>query len=346
MALATLGGTAILVKGGDHIEISHNQILAYEHAINVKATADERQATNISIHHNTISMLDRVGGNVAIFLLADDSLIERNTVTVLPGGIIQPSSPTASEEEPIDLYNECLDLELLQDNQSSMKRIVSHALADPLATHIPKNPFRAHGGIQIASGCDRIKVSENSILGGWGNGITLGSYLDPADIPTGETEETINKITNEQNEIYGYVALSETEKIVEVPLIFKREDSQQPFDYTNGRFRIPNAEPGEYQVIILDPNYRIESIVPVRVPDSFTFTHVSYSIQHVIEVVKIDRDINLANVLAFITEVTIERNEISHMGLCGIGTPQANLLVIPLLEKNFPSSLSLKLIIL
>ena len=52
--------------------------------------------------------------------------------------------------------------------------------ASSLALLVPKQPYRAIGGIHVRAGSERVRILENHIVGGAGNGITLGGDLDPA----------------------------------------------------------------------------------------------------------------------------------------------------------------------
>ena len=52
-----------------------------------------------------------------------------------------------------------------------------------LALLAPKQPYRAIGGIHVRAGSERVRMLENVIVGGGGNGITLGGDLEPADVP-------------------------------------------------------------------------------------------------------------------------------------------------------------------
>ena len=44
-------------------------------------------------------------------------------------------------------------------------------------------PYRALGGIQVGGGSEHVRVLENTIVGGAGNGVTLGSSLPPPPPP-------------------------------------------------------------------------------------------------------------------------------------------------------------------
>ncbi len=50
-----------------------------------------------------------------------------------------------------------------------------------LALLVPKQPYRAIGGIHVRAGSERVRILENRIVGGAGNGITLGGDLDPVE---------------------------------------------------------------------------------------------------------------------------------------------------------------------
>jgi hypothetical protein len=83
MDLVTLGGTAIVLEATEvgnlkEIEIGHNRMIAGKEAIHVK------RGLGIHIHHNKIRMLDKEGAGVAMYLMAEDSLVERNDIGVIP----------------------------------------------------------------------------------------------------------------------------------------------------------------------------------------------------------------------------------------------------------------------
>ena len=87
--MVTLGGTAILAESSKpgllaDLEIADNRILACKNAIRVV------DGTGIEIHHNRIRMLDKRDSDVAIYLAADDSLIERNDIRLIPAPQMPP----------------------------------------------------------------------------------------------------------------------------------------------------------------------------------------------------------------------------------------------------------------
>lgn len=182
------------------------------------------------------------------------------------------------------------------------------------------DPLRARGGIQIGCGSERIKVIENRIIGGWGNGITLGSDLDPADFQEDETAETsAPAIENRYEWISGMVMLEDNPLSGEL-VSFQAEDGTllQHLTDSNGFFFV-DAAPGTYSVFIGDQEYRISHI------DSRRISEVIDAHTYTIYVEQSEVMVDFSKYLAFTYDLEISRNEISYMGLSGIGTPQNNL---------------------
>ncbi len=147
MDLATLGGTAIVLEGTEvgtlkEIEIGYNRILAGKEAIHIK------QGVEITIHHNKIRMLDKEGVGVAIYLMAEDSLIERNDIGVIPAENTPP--PDRPEGETPDPIDPCADLESVYTYIPGLIAYINLIWTIPF--FIPTNPFKALGGIQITGG--------------------------------------------------------------------------------------------------------------------------------------------------------------------------------------------------
>ena len=97
MEMITLAGTAIALESSgkgvlQEIDISENRIVAAVSAIQV------RQGVDIHIHHNRIRILDKEGSGIAIRMLADDSVIERNDIGVVPADRTPP--PDVPEDTP------------------------------------------------------------------------------------------------------------------------------------------------------------------------------------------------------------------------------------------------------
>lgn len=314
MDLVTLQGTAIVIDGSEvgtikEIEIGNNRMIACKEAIHVKRGLD------IHIHHNKIRMLDKEGAGVAIYLMAEDSLIERNDMGVIPAEKIPPPDRPDGGEIP-DPTDPCADLEIVYSNIPGFVAYINLIWTALLFT--PQNPFKALGGIQIAGGSERVKVWENKIHGGAGNGIALGTSLAAFLEELEEsTEENEHLIEHKGGDLWGRVAFGERE-LKGISLLLESKDGKTFSTQTDegGYFLIRGVAAGEYSVAIATPGYKIERITfqedPLR---EFSF----YQIDVVTE------EINLGDLLAFMYDIEIDRNEISQMGLSGIGLPRFEL---------------------
>ncbi len=314
--LVTLGGTAIVLEGTEvgtlkEIEIGHNRILACKQAINVK------QGVEINIHHNKIRMLDKEDAGVAIYLMAEDSLIERNDIGVVPAEKTPP--PDRPDGETPDPTDPCADLEIVYTYIPAFIAYINLLWAIPLLFFIPQNPFKAIGGMQIAGGSERVKVWENTINGGAGNGIALGTsiaaFLEELEAESPEEEEQLIEHTG--GDLWGRVVSGET-GLQGIAVLFDSQDGTTFSSSTdnNGYILIRDAEAGEYSVAIATPGYKIEQITFLEDP-------LGEFSRYQIEVVQ--EEIDLGDLLAFIYDIEIDHNEISHMGLSGIGLPRVEI---------------------
>ena len=89
------------------------------------------------------------------------------------------------QPDPIDPNDPCAKLEVVYFNPRIFMQYVDKVWLLPLLL-LPTlvQPYRALGGIQIGGGSERVRVIENVIIGGAGNGITLGDGLTlPAEPP-------------------------------------------------------------------------------------------------------------------------------------------------------------------
>ena len=142
MDMVTLGGTAIFGEGSkpgllDELEIADNRILACQSAIRVEG------GNNITIHHNRIRMLDKQGSDVAIYIAADDSLIERNDVRLVPAPQMPPIK-MPDQPEPTDPNDPCAKFEIVYVNPRIFTKYIDQVWLLPLPL-LPKlvKPYRA-----------------------------------------------------------------------------------------------------------------------------------------------------------------------------------------------------------
>jgi hypothetical protein len=311
MDLATLEGTAVTLEGSElgqlkEIEIRHNRILAYREAIRVVRGVD------VNIHHNRIRMLDKHGAGVAITAWAEDSLIERNDIGVVPAEQEPPpDEPGNDTPNPAD---PCADPVLIYASLPIFLGFFNW-LFGAFIHFLPVEPFKALGGIQIAAASERIKVLENKIRGGAGNGITLGGALKrPPDIVRSAVV-TEHLIDHTSGQIWGDVR-GPAGPLSGITLAFVRKDGAGSVltattDRTNGMF-IFDAEPAQYSVSVTTPGFRLENIA--------TQNNGEFGLSHNINVVNAEP--GAGQPFAFIYEIEIDRNEIASMGLSGIGIPR------------------------
>ncbi|MCU0541833.1 MAG: carboxypeptidase-like regulatory domain-containing protein [Oscillatoriaceae cyanobacterium Prado104] len=319
MDLVTLGGRAIELEATEigrlkEIEIGRNRIIACQEAIHVK------QGVEINIHHNKIRMLDKQGAGVGIYLMAEDSLIERNDIGVIPAEQTPPRDTPNGENTP-DPTDPCANLEIVYHNIPVFVGYINWIWSIPLLLFLT-NPYQALGGIQIAGGSERVKVWENTINGGAGNGIALGTSLAAFLEQLAESpEEKEQIIEHTRGGIEGFVKLEET-GLANITVLFEPIDLSPATKTKNvttnadGFFSIAELEAGNYRVDIATPGYKIDGI---------TFSGDNRQGFRYLQIDVVQEEIDFGNLLAFIYDIEIDRNEISRMELSGIGLPRVEL---------------------
>ena len=317
MEITTFSGTAVLLREVDEgslrkIDIRENKILAFDNAVRVEG------GSNINIYKNKIKMVDKAGAGVGIFILAEDSCVERNELTVHPYKEI-PNIPddTGDDITPIP-EDPCADIEKLYKGRLVFLAYV-HVMWNMMYLFKPARKYEALGGIQIAGGSERIAALDNRIMGGAGNGITLGTTSDLPEMEddTGEEEEfTVNV---KEGRFHGHV---ETDEALDPGTSFiLRGQIQVSVDIEqNGYFDQGHIPPGTYQISLDDPDWRIIEIEHLDSIMGYPGNYINY---HVITVERKEQeDTGFESVLAFLYDINIEGNEINGMGLSGIGLPR------------------------
>lgn len=183
MTLLAMAGTAIKLEdppetenASRQITIDHNRILACVQAICILVKNEIAGNNDIWIAYNVIGMLDKEEGKAAIFCLADDVLIERNRIVVVPPvDPDNPDDPRRPDEPRIPVFDPCADPARFFVGEFSVFAFVlstfQYITSVILSVRID---YLTQGGIQIGGGSEQVKIIGNEIIGGWGNGITLG----------------------------------------------------------------------------------------------------------------------------------------------------------------------------
>ncbi len=195
MNITTFEGTAILMEEKavgklKEIEIFGNRIIALTNAVHI------RNGERIKIRGNRIRMLDRDEGYTAIFMRAEDSIIENNEISVIPAKKLSPPEEITHIEMAVpDLSEPDTDVESIYNNPfwlfSYLNKIWNYTLSE-----YPEKAFLVPGGIQIAGDSEGIQIKENQVTGGYWNGITLGHTprdMDDLLKPILKTNYGINK---------------------------------------------------------------------------------------------------------------------------------------------------------
>ena len=305
--LVTLGGIAILAESSkpglvDGLEIAGNRILACQSAIRVV------DGTNVSIHHNFIRMLDKRGSDVAIYLAADDSLIERNDIRLLPASEMPPIQ-TPDQPEPVDPNDPCARLDIVYINPLIFMKYVDvvwrHVLL--LAPRLVQ-PYRALGGIQLGGGSERVRVIENVIIGGAGNGITLGDGFEaPPDPPRPPAIEI------HEARIVGAVVDAGRRGVVGAKVILTRQGGKVFSTTTDskGKFGF-GLSAGKYNVAVTASGLVLDR-VDLKGDQSY---------YELVLTMKKAAPAPQPRALAFLYQIAIVRNRITAMGMSGIGMPR------------------------
>ena len=333
LTVANLGGIAFQLaqtrgKILSEITIAHNEIIAFLNAVQV------RGGSSINIYGNRLRMLDRAGAGEAIVIFANDSVIERNDIGVKPAPPEEPSEPGQPPSDETDPENPCADLEQIYTNRSLLiAKIKSHFAAfqpDFFARLFASPPFRALGGIRITAGAEKVKVASNRITGGAGNGITLGGPPpNTEEIPA--PDEPVFVIRNAVDSIYARVTTAGA-AVKGVSLRFTRTEgvatSVAAVTDSSGHL-LERAAAGSYRVSMLSPGHRVASVSTQDLGDAGFLHNIVF-----------EPDIPPLNLkLGFIYDTVIKDNEITGMGLSGIGSPLESGLSLPSTVDNNPATL-------
>ncbi len=313
MELIALNNRAIVLSGSEPgslhgVNIHDNHILAYQNAIH------SIQSEQVSIKNNMIRMVDKASGDVAIYSLGDDVLIQDNDIGVVPPDVVPPADKGGDDgggnPNPSD---DCLHLELIYTNPIYIARYTTYVWTYDLHLFIPFNPYQTLGGIQIGSGSERVEIRHNRILGGAGNGITLGSDVDISDFEEPEQPEEFS-VELKSRTIMGFATYQGKALVNEIVVFSNESEVEEAVTNNDGFFSAIVEEEGRFDVALSNPNYQISSIEKIEGGE--------FGIYYQIFVEDSEFDVDLQDVLAFIYQVTIEENRIRNMGESGIGFPR------------------------
>ena len=309
--LVALGGTAIWIEGTkpgacDDIVITQHRILACTHAVFV------RNASKVTIAHNRIRMIDKQGGLAAIDVGGEDILIERNDIALVPAERTPPITPN-DPEDPLDPNDPCARLHRIYGQPRILSAYLNAfwlipVLLPGLLTLL--KPYAALGGIQVRGGSERVHILENQIIGGAGNGITLGAVLAFTPTPAPVTPS----FDFGEGRLIGRVIGPDGKPMAGVQITLTRKSDGATQTYTsdaNGRF-VTAMGSGTYAVSEGLAGYEIDKI-DVQTKEGAPITQLAVVMKDSVAPPEPDT--------GFLYEIAIERNRVQAMGLNGIGVP-------------------------
>ncbi|MDB5020628.1 MAG: hypothetical protein JWQ28_1755, partial [Pedobacter sp.] len=186
MTITHFKGIGVLVTDGaraeskmlsEQITIRDNNILAGITAIHVELDRPRRGDDFIEILYNKIGMIDIENDFPAIFSKANGVLIERNRIVVIAPNRDDPGDPGEPGDPDGDPFDPCATPDIIYRRGFS-NRYKYYKLIRYISVYLPmgffKVGYKTNGGIQIGSGSERVRILENDIIGGKGNGITFG----------------------------------------------------------------------------------------------------------------------------------------------------------------------------
>ena len=308
--LVQLGGTCVVVEDSREVTVRDTRMLGRVNAIRVSGSAD------VTIARNRLHLLDTVQGLATVSLEADDALIERNTLVIVPAGRRPPGgdggdggggNPADPCADPADFYgNPILALGYL----AFVWQLVH--------VDVPQDPYRALGGIHLRAGCERVRVLENVIRGGAGNGVLLGGAIDPATDtpavvegpstgPAGRAPSGAPRVlVTPPGAFTGVVHDTTGQPLAGVDVTL--EDGDTDTDRSNAQGLVQmTVDPGTYALSAGPPWQIVEVVQSVDAAGRPLYAvTVAQRGPYVPE-------------RAFLHEITIQENEIVSMGLSGIG---------------------------
>ncbi|MDH4607151.1 DUF6519 domain-containing protein [Pseudomonas sp. BN102] len=293
------------------LNLHDNRMIARTNAI--RAT----DAAGLIISANRLHLLDTVDGRATLSIAADDVLVERNTLVLLPFIDQTPDEPDEPDDDPTrDPADPCARPEILYRHPLLVQQYAFAAWAVLIAQLLPQQPYRAIGGIHVRAGSERVRILENAVVGGAGNGITLGGDLDPVAPPpppeapailaaapaNAAPQATVNVTSTGQ-----FLALVQDEQGQPLPGVdLYLEDATVATDRSDAQGMASiKAAPGSYRLDV-SPQYQVLRVAETR-DEGVLVNAVTLAARAA------------SRGRGFLHQITIEANDISMMGLSGIG---------------------------
>lgn len=313
--LLSYDGIAVRIDGSQEglcktLSIHGTRMIARTNAIRAS------NAQDLTIAGNRLHLLDTADGGATISCAADDVLIERNTLLMLPFVERQPDRPDQPDDDPNrDPADPCAKPDILYLYPALVLNYARLAWTFVPVQLAPRQPFRAIGGIHVRAGSERVRIRDNRIAGGAGDGITLGGDLGAEDAPpapdvtdgphlAAAAPATPVVTVTANGQLLALVQDPQGQALAGVDIRLEAATSISDTSDLKGLVSI-KAQPGTYKLKV-PPEYRVVGITEGR--DEGVLVNA----------------ITLAAAIAvagrgFLHEIGIEANDIWAMGLSGIG---------------------------
>lgn len=304
--LITYDGIAIVARGSQEdgcrgINIHHNRIIARTNAIRAENVAE------LVIAENRLHLLDTVDGLATVAISADDVLVERNTLVLLPFIDETPDPNETPDDDPTrDPADPCARPQVLYTFPNLVLLYALRVWTILVAQLVPPQPYRALGGIHIMHRSERVRLLENRIVGGAGNGVVLGGDVDPPPPPPPEDAPPPPSVNVSDNG--HFVALVQDDAgrpISDVDVYLDASSTATSRSDVRGMASVKTT-PGAYTLSVA-PQFRVARLAEAR--DRGVLVNV----------ITVTANPSPIVTRGFLHEITIEGNDISMMGLSGIG---------------------------
>lgn len=320
--LVTYDSIAVLIQGRSdtssrEINVHDCRMIARLNAIRVD------NAAAVTLASNRLHLLDTPDGRATISLNADDVLVERNTLVLLPFSEGGGDGQTPDDDPNRDPADPCAKPEVLYLYPVLILNYAYTVWGMLLAQLLPVQPYRAVGGIHVRAGSERVRILENQLVGGAGNGITLGGDLDPVAVSSETNPDTPKVAAAEKTETLQlkdedlatvtvtdsgqFLALVQDEKgkpVADLDVYLQATSVATDRTDEQGLASI-KAAPGSYSLDVAPP-YQV-----LRVSEAYDQGVLVSVITVGTRRVKASR--------GFVHDIAIEGNDIALMGLSAIG---------------------------
>jgi Family of unknown function (DUF6519) len=302
--MLTYNDVAVILEGTSiglchDVSLHDNRVVARRNAIRAV------NAVGLAITDNRLHVLDTIDGRAVVSLAADSVKVERNTLVVLPLVDAASSEPDQPDGKPDqDPADPCATP---SSHYQFPKILNTYAQAawgvEPTA--IVSASYRALGGIHVRPGCEQVRILHNTIVGGAGHGVTLGGDLElseataPSDIPP----VRVNVV--DDGTFLALMLAANGSPIADVDVFLESQSVFTDRSDADGLVSI-KAKPGAYTLSVT-PSFRIVRVAEAR--DEGVLVTAVTLVPRAVE----------AQSRGFVHELQIEGNDISKMGLSGIG---------------------------